>query len=182
MKAIEVLLTETIECLGIVGDVVKVKAGYARNFLLPCGKAIVPTPGNVAKLAERRAEVAAELAVLRKKQEAIFAKLENYELTLERSANDQGILFGGVNQHDIAEALRANGFAIEDRYVRTGEQIKHLDTYYIPIQLAADLKTEIKLWVVSDKPLEEEKEETKEETEENAEEGAVVETEESAQG
>ncbi len=162
MKAVEVLLIETIESLGIVGDVVKVKAGYARNYLLPCAKAIIPTPSAIAKLAERRAEVAAELAVLRKKQEAIFAKLENFELTLERSANDTGILFGGVNQHDIANALRDAGFDIEDRHVRTGEQIKRLDTYFIPIQLANDLKTEIKLWVVSDRPMEEEPEKVEE--------------------
>ena len=64
------------------------------------------------------------------------------------------MLFGGVSQHDIAEALRSDGFAIDDRAVRIGEQIKRLDSYQVPIQLASDLRTEIKLWVVSDKPAE----------------------------
>ena len=72
-----------------------------------------------------------------------------------RNANEQGALFGGVSQHDIAEMLRSDGFTIEDRAVRIGEQIKRLDSYEIPIVLGADLKTEIKLWVVSDKSSEE---------------------------
>lgn len=155
MKMIELLLTENVDNLGIVGDVVKVRPGYARNFLLPMGKATQPTPGNIARLAERRKQVEAEMKVLREQQEAMVTKLEGLELTIQRSANDQGVLFGGVSQHDIAEAIRAEGFAVEDRHVRIGEQIKRLDTYTVPIVIANDLKTEIKLWVVSDKPAEE---------------------------
>ncbi|MEM6504435.1 MAG: 50S ribosomal protein L9, partial [Planctomycetota bacterium] len=143
---------------GIVGDVVKVKPGYARNYLLPHGLAEAPTEEKIQELAARRAEVEAELKKLRSEQEALIDKLEAVELTLERSANEQGLLFGGVSQHDIAEALQAEGFAVEDRHIRIGEKINRLDTYDIPIQLAKDLKTEIKLWVVSDKPLETEEE------------------------
>ncbi|MFN3166242.1 MAG: 50S ribosomal protein L9 [Phycisphaeraceae bacterium] len=155
MKQIELLLLDTIENLGIVGDVVKVKPGYARNYLLPHGLAEAPTEEKIKELSARRAEVEAELKKLRGEQEALLEKLTDYELTLERSANEQGILFGGVSQHDISEALQAEGFAVEDRHVRIGEKISRLDTYHIPIQLAKDLKCEIKLWVVSDKPLEE---------------------------
>jgi large subunit ribosomal protein L9 len=155
MKQIELLLLDTIENLGIVGDVVKVKPGYARNYLLPHGLAEPPTEEKIQELSARRAEVEAELKKLRGEQEALLEKLADYELTLERSANEQGILFGGVSQHDISEALQAEGFAVEDRHVRIGEKINRLDTYHIPIQLAKDLKCEIKLWVVSDKPLEE---------------------------
>ena len=158
-KQIELLLLDTIENLGIVGDVVKVKPGYARNYLLPHGLAEAPTEEKIQELAARREQVAAELAALRTEQEALLEKVADFELTLERSANESGLLFGGVSQHDISEALKAEGFAIEDRHVRIGEKINRLDTYHIPIQLAKDLKTEIKLWVVSDKPLEEEAEE-----------------------
>ena len=158
-KQIELLLLDTIENLGIVGDVVKVKPGYARNYLLPHGLAEPPTQDKIDALAARRAEAEAELKKLRGEQEALLEKLADYELTLERSANEQGMLFGGVSQHDISEALKADGLSIEDRHVRVGEKINRLDTYHIPIQLAKDLKTEIKLWVVSDKPLEEEAEE-----------------------
>ncbi len=158
MKTIELLLTENVDNLGIVGDVVKVRPGYARNYLLPHNKATVPTPNAIARLAERRKQVEEELRQLRAQQEALIQKLEGFELTMERAANEQGVLFGGVSQHDIAEALRAEGFAVEDRHVRIGEQIKRLDSYEIPIQLAKDLHTEIKLWVVSDRPLEHEEE------------------------
>lgn len=155
MKQIELLLLDNVSNLGIVGDVVKVRPGYARNYLLPHGLATTPTKGAIERLAERRAEVEAEMKALRQKQEAIIEKLEGYELTLERAANEHGILFGGVSQHDIAEALREEGFAIEDRYVRLGEQIKRLDSYYIPVVIDRELKAEVKVWVVSDKPAEE---------------------------
>ncbi|MEM9415263.1 MAG: 50S ribosomal protein L9 [Planctomycetota bacterium] len=158
MKTIELLLLDTIENLGIIGDVVKVKPGYARNYLLPHGLADVPSEEKIQELAARRAEVEAELKKLRAEQETMIEKLETYELTLERAANEQGALFGGVTQHDIAEALRAEGYAVEDRHIRIGERINRLDTYTIPVQVAKDLKAEIKLWVVSDKPMEVEEE------------------------
>ena len=157
-RHIELLLLQTIDNLGIIGDVVKVKPGYARNYLLPHGLAEKPTEAKIKELSARRAEVEAELKQIRSQQETLLAKLADFELTLERSANEQGILFGGVSQHDIAQALQAEGFAIEDRHIRIGEKISRLDTYHIPIALAKDLKCEIKLWVVSDKPLEAEEE------------------------
>ena len=155
MRTVRLLLTENIDNLGIVGDVVNVRPGYARNFLRPRGLAMDPTPGAIKRLATRRAEVEKDLAVRRAALEGIHEKLNNHEVTLQRAANEQGVLFGGVSQHDIAEALRAEGFAVEDRMVRIGQQIKRLDSYHIPVVLANDLKTEIKLWVVSDKPAEE---------------------------
>ena len=154
MKTIELLLLETVDNLGIVGDVVKVRPGFARNYLLPHGIAVAPTPEKVQELASRRAQEAARLEALAKEQQAMVARLENYELTIERSANDSGVLFGGVSQHDIAQALQAEGFEIEDRHVRIGDQIKRLDAYDIPLVINRDLKTEIKLWVVSDTPVE----------------------------
>lgn len=155
MKQIELLLLDNVDNLGIVGDVVKVRPGYARNYLLPRGLASTPTPGAIERLAERRAQVEAEMRKLREQQEQLIGRLEGHELTLQRAANEQGVLFGGVSQHDIAEALREEGFDIEDRFVRIGEQVKRLDSYTIPVVIDKELKTEIKLWVVSDKPAEE---------------------------
>lgn len=154
MKYIELLLLDNVDNLGIIGDVVKVRPGYARNFLLPRALATTPSKGAIERLAERRAQVEAEMKAIRAAQEQLIAKLENHEITLERSANDQGLLYGGVSQHDIAQTLRDEGFAIEDRYVRIGTTIKRLDSYTIPIVIDRELKTEIKLWVVSDKPAE----------------------------
>ena len=154
MRTNKLLLTENIANLGIVGDVVNVKPGYARNYLIPQGLAAPPTPGNIKRLASRRAEVEQELREQRNMREAMLVKLEGCEITMLRSANEQGVLFGGVSQRDIAEELRNEGFAVDDRDVRIGDQIKRLDSYEIPVMLAADLKTTIKLWVVSDKPAE----------------------------
>ena len=152
MKTIELLLLQTVDNLGIVGDVVKVKPGFARNYLLPHGIAVPPTPEKVEELAARRAEEAARLEKLASEQRAMIEKLDGFELTIERSANETGVLFGGVSQHDITLALQAEGFAVEDRYVRIGDQIKRLDAYDIPVVINKDLKAEIKLWVVSDNP------------------------------
>jgi large subunit ribosomal protein L9 len=169
MKTIQLLLTENVDNLGIVGDVVKVKPGYARNYLVPFGLATEPSDGNIKRLAERRAQVEAELKTQRTVMEKVLEKLADYELTIERHANEQGVLFGGVSQHDIAEALREAGFAIDDRAVRIGIQIKRLDSYEIPITLAADLKTEIKLWVVSDRPMETEDQDDTEQAQDEGE-------------
>jgi len=183
-KQIELLLTENVDNLGIVGDVVKVKTGYARNYLLPRGFATTPSEEAIAALQERRRQVEAELAKQRKQLEDLFARLDDdFELTIERSANEQGVLFGGVSQHDISEALQAQGHDVDDRAVRIGEQIKRLDSYTIPIVLAPDLKTEIKLWVVSDQPiaeLDEEGEADTAEAETDAEVEAVLDPEAAA--
>jgi len=152
---VELLLLENVYNLGIVGDVVSVKPGYARNYLIPTGLATEPTEGAKKRIAAKRAEVERQLRELREQREALIAKLEGVELTLQRSANEQGVLFGSVSQQDIAEALQEEGFDIAYRDVRIGEPFKHLDSYTVPIQLDQDLRTEIKVWVVSDKPLEE---------------------------
>ncbi|MHB1158477.1 MAG: 50S ribosomal protein L9 [Phycisphaerales bacterium] len=151
----ELLLIENVDNLGIVGDVVKVRAGYARNYLVPLKLATIPTDTAKAKVAKRRADVERQLREKRAQLEKLLEQLTGHEVTLQRSANEQGMLFGSVTQHDIAEALKADGFNITEREIRIGEPLKHLDSYMIPVQLAADLRTEIKVWVVSDKPAEE---------------------------
>lgn len=153
-RNIELLLTENIENLGIVGDVVIVKPGYARNYLVPLGYAVKPTEGAKKALSARRAQVERELAALRHELENLLATLEGAEVTLERSCNDQGWLYGSVTQHDIAIALQAAGFnRVTERHVRIGAAIKRIDSYEIPIQLDKDLRTDIKLWVVADREL-----------------------------
>ena len=158
-RKVELLLHENVGNLGIVGDVVHVKPGYARNYLLPMGLATPPTQAQIDRLAERRKEMQAELERQRQAQQTMIEKLSDYEITLQRSANEQGVLFGSVTQNDIAEGLREEGFEVEDRFVRIGEQIKRLDSYQIPVEIDKELKTEIKLWVVSDRPMEQADEE-----------------------
>jgi large subunit ribosomal protein L9 len=153
-RNVKLLLTENVENLGIVGDVVEVRPGYARNFLLPNQLATTPTAGAIKKVAARRAEVEKQLRELRAQREALIERLKGQEITLQRSANEQGVLFGSVTQHDIALALQEEGFNVTERDIRIGSPIKQLDSYIIPVALDKDLRTEIKLWVVSDKPAE----------------------------
>lgn len=155
LKRINLMLVENVENLGIVGDVVDVRPGYARNYLLPHGLAVPPTEGARKKVEERRKAVEAELAALQAQQQAIFDKLQELEISIKRSANEDGLLYGSVTTADIVEALAEEGVTVSERAIRIGSTIKHLDSYPIPVQLTKELKTEIKLWVVSDKPAEE---------------------------
>lgn len=154
-KSVKLLLVENVENLGIVGDVVNVRPGYARNYLVPMRLATVPTPTALKRVEARRAEVERELAALRKVREDLVQKLQGLEITLQRSANPAGHLFGSVVNTDIVLALAELGHTITERDVRIGGPIKQIDTYEIPIVFEKDLSATIKLWVVSDKPLDE---------------------------
>jgi len=148
------LLVENVDGVGIVGDIVKVHPGFARNFLLPRGLATTPSEELIEQLAERRREAEAERAAMRQQQEETIAKLEGYSLTMVRACNDQGQLYGSVTQHDIAEALQEAGFGVRDRDVRLSQTIKSVESYDVPIKFAADLETEITIVVESDRPIE----------------------------
>jgi len=151
----EMLLVETVDGLGIVGDVVKVRSGFVRNYLQPRGLVVQPSPEAIASLAEKRKEAERKVAEQRAARAAMVEKLEGFELTLERSCNDLGVLYGSVTQQDISEALNAAGFAVRPRDVRISQVIKRIDTYEIAIKPESDLEASIKLWVVSDRKLEE---------------------------
>lgn len=153
-KTQQLLLTENVENLGIVGDVVKVRSGFARNYLLPRELATEPSEEKIQALAARRAEAERQLVELRKQRESMISKLDNYELTLQRACNDQGLLYGSVTQHDIALALRDAGFDVRDRDVRLGQTIKRIDSYEITVKPESDLEASIKVWVVADRKLE----------------------------
>ncbi len=152
-KTVELLLTETVESLGIVGDVVKVRTGYARNYLLPRELATAPSEEKIKALATKRADAERHVAEQRQAREQMIEKLEGVEVTLERSCNDQGLLYGSVTQQDVASALNAMGFAVRPRDVRLQTTIKRIDSYEVPIKPESDLEAVVKLWVVADREL-----------------------------
>lgn len=152
-KTIELLLTETVENLGIVGDVVKVRTGYARNFLLPRSFATTPSEELIKGLQAKRAEAEKQLAEQRKMRAETVSRLTGYELTIERPCNDLGILYGAVTQQEIAAALTAAGYGVRPRDVRLSGAIKRVDNYDIHIKYETDLETHIKLHVKADRPL-----------------------------
>ena len=154
-KNIELLLNETIEHLGIVGDVVTVKPGYARNYLLPLGIAEVPTEEKVEALKELRKTAKAELEALRAQRVETVGKLENITVKLTRSCNDQGVLYGSVTQRDISDALQEGDMMVDERAVRLNQPIRHVGSYSVAIQFEKDLRAEIGIEVIADRALEE---------------------------
>lgn len=151
---IELLLNRTVENLGIVGDVVKVKAGFARNYLLPHRIAEHPTAEKIEALKDARAKAQAELAKMRTEREALIGRLEGVTIKLIRSCNDQGLLYGAVSQRDIADQLVADGYGVDTRAVRIASPIRRVGTYHCLIQFDRDLRSEIHIEVHPDRAIE----------------------------
>lgn len=150
-KNVQLLLTENVDNLGIVGDVVSVRTGYARNFLLPRSMATTPSEEMIASLTQKRKEAEKHLGEVRVEREALIKKIDKLELTMTRSANDQGILYGAVTQQEISSALVALGYAVKPREVRIPQTIKRIDAHDIIVKFDSDLEGTIKLHVVADK-------------------------------
>jgi large subunit ribosomal protein L9 len=153
-KNVQLLLLKTVDNLGIVGDVVRVKPGYARNFLLPHGLAVVPTPARIESLKEDRAKAEAEMAAMRHVRQQLIGRLENVTIAVERSCNDQGALYGSVTQRDISDALCEAGYGVDVKSVRLAHPIRRVGTYSVLIQFDRDLKAEISIEVKPDRELE----------------------------
>ena len=152
-KSLELLLVENVDTLGIVGDVVKVRTGYARNFLLPRALATKPSEEKIKDLQGKRAEAQRQLALLRKQREELSEKLKGIEIDLVRSCNDLGHLYGAVTQQDIAKALTEKGYGVKPRDVRLNQTIKRVDNFDIHVKLDSDLDALIKLHVKPDREL-----------------------------
>jgi len=153
-RNIELLLLESVENLGIVGDMVKVRPGFARNYLLSHGLGEFPTPEKIESLREARAKAMAHVAAERSSREALLARMVDISITVQRSCNDQGVLYGSIAQRDIADALHAAGYGVELRAIRLSGAIRRIGSYQVPIQLDRDLKSEITLNVQADRQLE----------------------------
>ena len=144
----EVILLEKVANLGALGDKVKVKAGYGRNFLVPFGKAVPATKANVAEFEARRAELekaaAEKLAGAQKRAE----ELDEIELTLTAKAGDEGKLFGSIGTRDLAEAISATGMEVAKSEVRlpTGP-IRNIGEFDIALQLHPEVAATVKIFV-----------------------------------
>lgn len=144
----EIILRQGVENLGKPGDVVKVKAGYARNYLLPHGLAYEATPGNLKRIQQERARLDAEENERRGAAQTLAERLEQVSLTFSARVGEEGKLFGSVTPADIAQQLEAQGFHIEKRQIDLHEPIKALGVYRVPIRLHADVKPEVRVWVI----------------------------------
>ena len=144
----EIILRQAVENLGKTGDVVKVKSGYARNYLLPHGLAYEATPGNLKRIQQERDRLDAAENERRSAAQAIAEKLEQVSLTFSARVGEEGKLFGSVTAADIQQQLESQGFHIERRQIDLHEPIKALGVYRVPIRLHADVKPEVRVWVI----------------------------------
>lgn len=155
-RSVKMLLQETIRHLGKVGDVVAVKPGYARNYLIPKGLGVQPTPTALKNIEAKRQEYERFEAEQRQKQQELLAKLEGYEITLVRRANERGNLYGGVGASDLSHALHEAGMATNGDVEITADEINlhgkidRIDTFTADVRFADDLMREITVVVTPD--------------------------------
>ena len=146
----EVILREDVKSLGKAGEMVRVKPGFARNYLLPNGLAYEATEGNKKRIAAESKARAAKGAAERAEAEAQAAKLGGLAVTLTGKAGEEGKLFGSITAQDVADALAAQGHAIDKRRVELDHPIKTLGDHTVSIRLHADVHAEVRVTVVAE--------------------------------
>jgi large subunit ribosomal protein L9 len=145
-----ILLREDVEALGGRGEIVKVKAGYARNYLLPQGLATLATKGNVKQIEQERSALLKRAAEERSTAEAQKEQMGVIELTFERKAGEGGTLFGSVTSMDIAEALQAKGYEIDRRKIVLRDAIKETGDYTVNVKLHREVVLEVPVKVTAE--------------------------------
>jgi large subunit ribosomal protein L9 len=144
----EVILREDVQSLGKAGELVKVKPGYARNFLLPRGLAYEATEGNKKRIAAETRARTARLAAEKAGAEALAATLREVVVTLPGKAGEEGRLFGSVTTHDVAEGLARLGHQVDKRRIELAHPIKTLGDHMVPVKLHPEVVAEIRVSVV----------------------------------
>lgn len=139
----DVILLERVAKLGQIGDTVKVKDGFARNFLLPNGKALRATEANKKKFEGMKAQIEAQNLERKNEAEAVSKKLEGKSVVLVRQAGETGQLYGSVSTRDIAEALTRDGFTVERRQIVLNAPIKLIGLHTLPVSLHPEVEVKI---------------------------------------
>jgi large subunit ribosomal protein L9 len=146
----QIVLKEDIDKLGRRGEVIKVADGYARNYLLPLGKALPATAGNLKVIEREKRRYVVRLSKEREENEALSRKIQALSLTLVRKVGENDVLYGSVTSGDIAEALSQEGVGVDKRRIQLQDPIKSLGIYNVPIRLHPEVTTEVKVWVVKE--------------------------------
>ena len=144
----KLLLKRNIDGLGAMGDVVEVKEGYARNYLLPQQLAVEPTDANVKSTEAEKQRFLEQAGKDREAQEARAATIRGKEITISARANEEGQLYGSIGPAQVAEALAAENLFVEPEYIVLDEPIRRLDKYDVTVRFASDIVAEIHVWVV----------------------------------
>jgi large subunit ribosomal protein L9 len=147
----EVVLLERVAKLGQMGEVVKVRDGYARNFLLPQGKALRKTEANMKRFEAERAQIEARNLDAKKEAEKVAAKLDGQRFVIIRSASDSGALYGSVTTRDIADVATEDGFSLDRRQIQLDHPIKALGLHELSVSLHPEVEVAITVNVARSK-------------------------------
>ncbi len=145
----EVILRESIPSLGKAGEIVKVADGYARNYLLPQGKAILSDKKNLASLERQRKKILEMAAKQRQEAEALARQLEELEISIPVRVGENEKLYGSVTSQDIVKAVAQQGYTVDKRKVLLPEPIKTLGEFEVPVRLDVDVTAQLKVKVVA---------------------------------
>ena len=170
-----ILLREDIEHVGGRGEIVKVKAGFARNFLLPQGFATLATKGNVKQIDQERGALLKKAAIEKATADAQKEQMETITLTFQRKAGEQGTLFGSVTSMDIADALKAKGYEIDRRKIVLKDAIKETGEYTVNVKLHREVTLAVPVTVTAEGGEVAEKPERKAKTDKVVAEAPVIE-------
>jgi len=146
----QIVLKEDIDKLGRRGEIIKVADGYARNFLLPHGKALPATPGNLKVIEREKRRYVIQLTKEKEENEVLAGRIRALSVTLVRKVGESDVLYGSVTSGDVAEALSKEGVIVDKRRIQLPEPIKSLGIYSIPIRLHPEVTAEVKVWVVKE--------------------------------
>ncbi len=144
----KVLLRRNVSKLGKIGELVEVKAGFARNYLLPQRLAVMPTTGNVKAVEAEKAKYLAEMAAKKSEFEARASAVAGKEITISARANEEGSLYGSVGPAQIVAALAAENIFVDEENIEMPTAIRKLDKYDVDVVFSDEVKTTIHVWVV----------------------------------
>ncbi len=147
MPQMELLLREDVESLGMRGEIVKVRPGYGRNYLLPRGLAVQATSANVKAISKQRDALLKKTAADKNAAEAQAALLQSVTLEFARKVGEHGVLYGSVTSMDLAEAIGKKGYEIDRRKIQLAESIKEIGEFTVPVRLHREVTANLKVVV-----------------------------------
>jgi large subunit ribosomal protein L9 len=143
----QVILKENVDNLGIIGDVVRVKPGYARNYLIPRGLGAVASEDNVRQVEHQRKQLEKKRLAQKAAAEELASKLSDQRVTVTRKAGKDGKLFGSVSAADVAEKLAAAGFEVDRKLIKINDNLKALGDYDVTVRMAPSIQATIKVTI-----------------------------------
>ncbi len=146
----EVILRQSVPALGRAGEIVKVKPGYARNYLIPHGLAYKASEGNKRRIESEKKTRLAQMAAHQADAQTLAEALESVELHFNAKAGEGDKLFGSITSADIAKQLGDLGYPVDKRSIELDEPLKMIGIYKVPVRLHTDVRTEIRVWVVKE--------------------------------